>query len=83
VVDTDIFVALQIKWCKAWARVRRWEEEVRLVEEEVRRAGVSLEYRAREWEERERTVPVGADKWNEWGQTSGEWTVERAEGAVA
>jgi hypothetical protein len=58
VVDTDIFVALQIEWCKAWARVQRWEEE-------VRRAGVSLEYRAREWEERTRTVPVGADEWNE------------------
>ncbi|KAJ7670404.1 hypothetical protein B0H14DRAFT_3538516 [Mycena olivaceomarginata] len=59
--EEDVDEALQIEWCKAWARVRRWEEEVRLVEEEVRRAGVSLEYRAREWEERARTVPVGAD----------------------
>ncbi|KAJ7740500.1 hypothetical protein B0H14DRAFT_2407539 [Mycena olivaceomarginata] len=33
--ENDV-LALQIKWCKAWARVRRWDEEVRLVEEEVR-----------------------------------------------
>ena len=43
-IDTDIFVALQIEWCKAWSRVRRWEEDVRLLKEEVRRTGVSLEY---------------------------------------
>jgi hypothetical protein len=35
VIEADIFLALQIEWCKAWARVRRWEEEVRLVKEEV------------------------------------------------
>ncbi|KAJ7319113.1 hypothetical protein DFH08DRAFT_971004 [Mycena albidolilacea] len=71
--EEDVDEALQIEWCKAWARVRRWEEEVQLVEEEVRHAG----------EERTRTVPVGTDEWNEWGQASGEWTVELAEGAVA
>ncbi|KAJ7886239.1 hypothetical protein B0H14DRAFT_2243953, partial [Mycena olivaceomarginata] len=42
--------ALRIEWCKAYARTRRWEEEVRLVAEEVRRVGVALEYRACEWE---------------------------------
>lgn len=81
--DADKISALQIEWCKAWARVRRWDEEVRLVQEEVRRAGVTLEHRAREWEERARSVPVGTDEWEDWRQGSGEWTLERAEGAVA
>ncbi|KAJ7894472.1 hypothetical protein B0H14DRAFT_3426880 [Mycena olivaceomarginata] len=81
--EEDVDEALQIEWCKAWARVRRWDEEVRLVDKEVRRAGVSLEYRARKWEERAKAVPVGEDEWDGWGQASGQWAVERAEGAVA
>ncbi|KAF8183500.1 hypothetical protein K438DRAFT_1907965 [Mycena galopus ATCC 62051] len=38
--------ALQLEWCKAYARTKRWEEERQLVEEEGRRAKVSLECRA-------------------------------------
>jgi hypothetical protein len=52
--------ALCIEWCKAYACTRRWEEEVRLVAEEVRRIRVALEYRACEWESRMRGVPIGA-----------------------
>ncbi|KAJ7753697.1 hypothetical protein B0H14DRAFT_3512709 [Mycena olivaceomarginata] len=48
----DLEEALRIEWCKAYARTRRWREEMLLVEEEVRRAGVTLEFRAREWEAR-------------------------------
>jgi hypothetical protein len=77
--------ALRIEWCKAWARTKRWHEELRLVEEEVRRTGVSLEYRVQEWEERVRSIPVTPEKRREWEAVSGigEWTVERAEGAIA
>jgi hypothetical protein len=77
--------ALRIEWCKAWARTNRWHEELCLVEEEVCRAGVSLEYCAQEWEERVRSIPVTPEERSEWGALSGagEWTVERAEGAIA
>ncbi|KAJ7785446.1 hypothetical protein B0H14DRAFT_3506857 [Mycena olivaceomarginata] len=83
--DADLEEALRIEWCKAWARTKRWHEELRLVEEEVRRAGVSLEYRAREWEEHVRGIPVSQEERTEWGALPGigEWTVECAEGAIA
>ncbi|KAJ7840811.1 hypothetical protein B0H14DRAFT_3457824 [Mycena olivaceomarginata] len=48
--DEDLEEALCMEWCKAYARVRRWAEEVQLVKEEVRCIGVTLEYRAVEWE---------------------------------
>ncbi|KAF7358018.1 hypothetical protein MVEN_00848900 [Mycena venus] len=48
--DVEAEDALRIEWSKAYARVRRWWEEVRLVEEEARRLLISLEYRVREWE---------------------------------
>ncbi|KAJ7677407.1 hypothetical protein B0H14DRAFT_3536655 [Mycena olivaceomarginata] len=69
--ETDLEEALRIKWCKAYARSRRWEEEVRLVEEEVHCIGVALEYRACEWEACAR------------GGVLAPWSYERAEGAVA
>ncbi|KAF7354813.1 CxC2 domain-containing protein [Mycena sanguinolenta] len=48
--DAEMEDALRIEWSKAYARVRRWREEVRLVEEEARRLPISLEYHALEWE---------------------------------
>jgi hypothetical protein len=56
-----------------------------LVEEEVHRAGVTLEFRAREWEGRAMAIPVGESQTQEWnGGTDGAapWTYERSEGAV-
>ncbi|KAJ7353487.1 hypothetical protein DFH08DRAFT_805034 [Mycena albidolilacea] len=47
---------------------------------------VSLEYRAREWEDRVRAVPVSAEARAEWDDTifvHGTWTVERTEGPDA
>ncbi|KAJ7729736.1 hypothetical protein B0H16DRAFT_1330222 [Mycena metata] len=67
----SLFVALRIEWCKAYARVRRWKEEVMLVEEEARRAPVFLEHRAKEWERRVKEVRVG------------EIPEDQAEGAIA
>jgi hypothetical protein len=77
--------ALHIEWCKAWDHTKQWHEELHLVEEEVRRAGVSLEHCAREWEERVRGIPVSQEERMEWGALPGigEWTVECAEGAIA
>ncbi|KAJ7790263.1 hypothetical protein B0H14DRAFT_2626209 [Mycena olivaceomarginata] len=84
--DVDLEEALRIEWCKAYARKRRWHEEMLLVEEEVRRAEVTLEFWVREWEARALAVPVGESQMQEWdGASDGlaKWTYERSEGAVA
>ncbi|KAJ7123334.1 hypothetical protein C8R46DRAFT_1238064 [Mycena filopes] len=47
----------KVEWSKAFARTRRWDEEKRLILEEYRRVGVSLEYEAKKWEERAGAVP--------------------------
>ncbi|KAJ6488289.1 hypothetical protein C8R47DRAFT_1216093 [Mycena vitilis] len=57
--DAELEEALRIEWAKAWARSRRWKEEVLLVEEEYRRVLVSFEHEAVFWEGRARAVPVG------------------------
>ncbi|KAJ7727252.1 hypothetical protein B0H16DRAFT_1735292 [Mycena metata] len=57
--DVEIEEALRIEWAKAYARTRRWKEEVRLLEEEYRRILVSFEYEAQRWEGRIRAIPVG------------------------
>ncbi|KAF8147457.1 hypothetical protein K438DRAFT_1509006, partial [Mycena galopus ATCC 62051] len=48
--EAELEEGKSIEWCKVYARTRRWDEEVRLVQEEERRIGVTLECRAREWE---------------------------------
>ncbi|KAF7319441.1 CxC2 domain-containing protein [Mycena chlorophos] len=53
-------LAIRIEWCKAWARVRRWDEEVRMVKEETRRVPVSHDEWAAVWKERAKRVPVGS-----------------------
>ncbi|KAJ7301433.1 hypothetical protein DFH08DRAFT_978753 [Mycena albidolilacea] len=84
--EDELEEALCMEWCKAYARVRRWDEEVKLVKEEVRRVGVTLKYCAVEWEARMRQIPVGAAEWAEWEaavEGGGKWCIGRAEGAVA
>ncbi|KAF8142761.1 hypothetical protein K438DRAFT_1634899, partial [Mycena galopus ATCC 62051] len=83
--DADLDKALRVEWSKAYARVKRWGEEVRLVQEEVRRAGVTLEFRTREWVQRAKNVPVGVEEWKEWGKEvpGVPWSFERAKGTVA
>ncbi|KAF7299711.1 CxC2 domain-containing protein [Mycena chlorophos] len=51
--------AVRIEWSKAWARLRRWEEEVGILTEETRRVPVSHESWATIWEERAHASPVG------------------------
>ncbi|KAJ8518637.1 hypothetical protein ONZ45_g4299 [Pleurotus djamor] len=48
----DIDDVLRCEWAKAWARLRRWQEEVELLKEEMRRTLVSLRYQASVWERR-------------------------------
>jgi hypothetical protein len=47
----DVFIlALRVEWCKAYARMRRWHEDIVLVEEEMR---CTIEYgawMAAQWE---------------------------------
>nr|GAT48915.1 predicted protein [Mycena chlorophos] len=52
--------ALRIQWCKAFASLRRWDEEVRIGQEETRRLSVSLEHSASTWLKCAESVPVGA-----------------------
>jgi hypothetical protein len=52
-------LALRIEWCKAYARVRRWREEVAILEEEWRRVPISLGYEAQKWVDRAKTVVDG------------------------
>lgn len=51
--------ALRIEWAKAWARKRRYDEEVRFLTEEFRRLPISLEYEANVWLQRAKGVQVG------------------------
>ncbi|KAJ7047950.1 hypothetical protein C8F04DRAFT_1172413 [Mycena alexandri] len=57
--DEELEDALRIEWAKAWARSRRWTEEVRLLEEEWRRLPVTYAYRERQWLDRAVALPVG------------------------
>ncbi|KAJ7084767.1 hypothetical protein B0H15DRAFT_951268 [Mycena belliarum] len=69
--DTDLEDALRIEWAKAYARSRRWNEEMRLLEEEARRILVSFDYSAFVWDQR--AMAINIDKMPE----------EAAEGAIA
>ncbi|KAJ7462644.1 hypothetical protein B0H11DRAFT_1734840 [Mycena galericulata] len=57
--DEELEDALRIEWAKAWARSRRWTEEVRLLEEEWRRLPVSYAHRENVWLQRAVRVPLG------------------------
>ena len=50
--DPDLDAALRVEWCKAQERAKRYEEELELVIEEMRRTLVTFEYNARQWEQR-------------------------------
>jgi len=48
--DPDLHAAVRVEWCKAQERAKRYEEEVELVVEEMRRTLASFEWNACEWE---------------------------------
>ncbi|TFK60138.1 hypothetical protein BDN72DRAFT_872951 [Pluteus cervinus] len=42
---------LRVEWCKSRARAKRWQEEVLLLKEEMRRVLAFLDFQASEWED--------------------------------
>ncbi|KAF7305824.1 CxC2 domain-containing protein [Mycena chlorophos] len=44
--EEELLDALRIEWCKAFSRMRRWKEEVRILVEEQRRIPASLQHEA-------------------------------------
>jgi hypothetical protein len=58
--DKDFYAALQVEWCKAQERAARYEEEVQLVVEEMRRTLTYFEWLAREWKRRAVSSSVGS-----------------------
>ncbi|KAF8903392.1 hypothetical protein CPB85DRAFT_1377090 [Mucidula mucida] len=59
--DPVIHEALKIKWCKARARKMRWQEEVTLLLEEMRRVIAYCRWNAELWRGREREERAGID----------------------
>ena len=49
---SDLNKGIRVEWCKAFARLRRWQEQIPLVREEMRRTLVSLAHRADGWRAR-------------------------------
>ncbi|KAF7319241.1 CxC2 domain-containing protein [Mycena chlorophos] len=58
--DAGMNEAVRIEWCNALALSRRWDEEVRMLGEELRRIPVFLQHKASWWLERARSVPLGS-----------------------
>ncbi|KAF7313212.1 CxC2 domain-containing protein [Mycena kentingensis (nom. inval.)] len=54
--DEELRDAIRIEWSKAYARTRRWREEVRLLQEEWRRLPLSWAYEESVWEKRFNSV---------------------------
>ncbi|KAF8056174.1 hypothetical protein FPV67DRAFT_1432087 [Lyophyllum atratum] len=66
--DPELNDALRIEWCRTRARVMRWEEEVDLLQEEMRRVSVYLSWKARWWLENSSTrIGLGLGKPTEEG----------------
>ena len=57
--DPDLQATLRVEWAKAQERAKRYEEEVELVVEEMRRTLVTFERNAGEWESRATSFPLG------------------------
>ncbi|KAL0574969.1 hypothetical protein V5O48_006985 [Marasmius crinis-equi] len=60
----EMLEAVRIEWCKAQARQRRWTEELALVEEEMSRTSLTLDWEASQWKKRALEV-TGPDPSNE------------------
>ncbi|THV00681.1 hypothetical protein K435DRAFT_656712, partial [Dendrothele bispora CBS 962.96] len=63
-----------VEWCKSYARAKRWEEEVILVKEEMRRSLVTLEHNAMNWEGRKIYLGLLKEGKGEWDPV---WTLTR------
>ncbi|KAF7317925.1 CxC2 domain-containing protein [Mycena kentingensis (nom. inval.)] len=69
--EAEMRDSIRVEWSKAYARVRRWREEVRILAEEWRRLPLLFAYEERQWSNRAAGVEVG------------KMDVEQAEGLVA
>ncbi|KAJ7278652.1 hypothetical protein C8J57DRAFT_1502495 [Mycena rebaudengoi] len=58
--DAELEDALRIEWAKAYTRVRRWREEVRLLKEEFRHVPLLLEYEGAVWQARAGIVDISS-----------------------
>ncbi|KAE9386483.1 hypothetical protein BT96DRAFT_949071 [Gymnopus androsaceus JB14] len=47
--DGLLHAGLQVEWCKAYARMRHWKEEILILEEEMQRMLVFLQWKASYW----------------------------------
>ena len=61
VEDSDLQAALRVEWCRAQERAKRYEEEVELIAEEMRRTLATFEWIAKEWDAFAVSPPLGAD----------------------
>ncbi|KAJ7724201.1 hypothetical protein B0H16DRAFT_1736802 [Mycena metata] len=58
-VDADLEDALRIEWSKAYARTKRWGEEIEILAAEYDRVLASFDYEAARWDERVESVVMG------------------------
>ncbi|KAJ7867181.1 hypothetical protein B0H14DRAFT_3441876 [Mycena olivaceomarginata] len=52
IMQENMHEGVRVEWCKAYARVKRWKEEVLLLQEEMVRCLHTLEWQATVWDER-------------------------------
>ncbi|KAJ7360889.1 hypothetical protein DFH08DRAFT_800310 [Mycena albidolilacea] len=52
VLGEEIYDGVKVEWCKAYARVKRWREELLLLQEEMVRCLRTLEWQAGVWDAR-------------------------------
>jgi hypothetical protein len=52
IIDLFVSLGLRVEWAKAYARKRRWTEEVLLIKEEMRRTIEFHRYKAKWWNDR-------------------------------
>ena len=57
--DPDLQTTLRVEWCKLQERTKRYEEEMELVAEEMRRTLVTFERNAQEWDSLATSPPLG------------------------
>ncbi|KAF9782887.1 hypothetical protein BJ322DRAFT_1110770 [Thelephora terrestris] len=57
--DPDLQATLRVEWCKLQERAKRYQEEMELVVEEMRRTWVTFEQNSLEWISRATSLPVG------------------------
>ncbi|TFY52492.1 hypothetical protein EVJ58_g9986, partial [Rhodofomes roseus] len=63
--NPELHEALRIEWCKTRARAKRWQEDIELVREEMRRVLAYHKYKADEWESKANVRPALPDDYRE------------------